>query len=85
MRSHMEQFDCTDSPLHLDDRGSIRVIGSRFTLDTLVHKFQVGNTPEDLHQGFPSLKQLNKSLLEGRGFEFLDQAEEDIDVDRFGY
>ena len=51
----MEQFDFTDSPLHLDDRGAIRVIGSRITLDTLVHRFQIGDTPEDLHEGFPSL------------------------------
>jgi hypothetical protein len=51
----MEQFDYTDSPLHQDVEGSIRVIGSRITLDTLVHKFQLGDTPEDLHEGFPSL------------------------------
>ena len=54
MRS-MEQLDFTDSPLHLDDRGAIRVIGSRITLDTLVAKFKLGDTPEDLHEGFPSL------------------------------
>src|SRR5215208_2456531 len=51
----MEQFDFTDSPLHQDDRGSIRVIGSRITLDTLVPKFKRGATPEDLHESFPSL------------------------------
>ena len=51
----MEQFDFTDSPLHQDDRGAIRVIGSRITLDTLVNRFKLGDTPEDLHDGFPSL------------------------------
>lgn len=51
----MEHFDFTDSPLHQDCRGVIRVIGSRITLDTLVHKFNAGDTPEDLHDGFPSL------------------------------
>ena len=51
----MEQFDFTDSPLHQDDRGVIRVIGSRITLDTLVNKYNAGDTPEDLHEGFPSL------------------------------
>ena len=51
----MEQFDFTDSPLHQDDRGAIRVIGSRITLDTLVGRFKQGDTPEDLHDGFPSL------------------------------
>jgi len=51
----MEQFDFTDSPLFMDDRGRIRVIDSRITLDILVHKFQRGDTAEDLHDGYPSL------------------------------
>lgn len=51
----MEQFDFTDSPLHLDDRGAIRVIGSRITLDTIVDSFKLGETPEEIHEGFPSL------------------------------
>ena len=51
----MEQFDFTDSPLHQDDKGAIRVIGSRITLDTIVHRFQVGDTPEDIEDGFPTL------------------------------
>ena len=55
MPSHMEQFDFTDSPLHLDDRGAIRVIGSRITLDTLVGAYQRGDTLEEIHEGFPSL------------------------------
>jgi uncharacterized protein (DUF433 family) len=55
MRSHMEHFDFTDSPLHQDCRGAIRVIGSRITLDTLVHKFKGGRTPEELQKSFPSL------------------------------
>ena len=55
MRGHMEQFDFTDSPLHLDDRGAIRVIGSRITLDTLVGAYQRGDTPEYIQDGFPSL------------------------------
>jgi len=51
----MEQFDFTDSPLHQDGRGVIRVIGSRITLDTLVHIYQRGDTLEEIHEGFPSL------------------------------
>ena len=51
----MEQFDFTDSPLHQDDRGAIRVIGSRITLDTLVSCFKQGDTPEEIQEGFPSL------------------------------
>ena len=34
---------------------TIRVIGSRITLDTLVHIFQRGDTVEDLAEGFPTL------------------------------
>ena len=55
MRRMEQQFDFTDSPLHQDDRGVIRVIGSRITLDTLVHIWQRGDTLEEIHEGFPSL------------------------------
>ena len=41
-------------PLEYRD-GSIRVIGSRITLDTLVHIFQRGETVEYLAEGFPTL------------------------------
>ena len=41
-------------PLEYRDR-SIRVIGSRITLDTLVHIFQRGDTVERLARGFPTL------------------------------
>jgi len=48
-------------PLHYDDRGTIRVKGSRVTLDTIVIRMQVGDTPEEIHDGFPSvtLAQIN--------------------------
>lgn len=55
MRGHMEQFDFTDSLLYQDDRGAIRVIGSRITLDTLMGAYQRGDTLEEIHEGFPSL------------------------------
>ena len=41
-------------PLEYRD-GSIRVIGSRITLDTLVGVFKRGNTVEELTEAFPSL------------------------------
>ena len=34
---------------------TIRVIGSRITLDTLVHIFQRGDTLEEIAEGFPTL------------------------------
>ena len=51
-------------PLHYDDRGTIRVKGSRVTLDTLVARMQVGDTREEIHEGFPSvtLEQINTIL-----------------------
>jgi uncharacterized protein (DUF433 family) len=51
----MEQFDFTNSPLRQDAEGTIRVIGSRITLDTLVHIWQRGDTFEDIQDGFPTL------------------------------
>jgi uncharacterized protein (DUF433 family) len=41
-------------PLHFFD-GSVRVIGSRITLDTIVGCYQMGDTPEDILDSFPSL------------------------------
>lgn len=42
-------------PLHQDRDGSIRVKDSRVTLDTIVGRMQVGDTLEEIHEGFPSI------------------------------
>ena len=42
-------------PLREDDRAAIRVTGSRITLDTVVTCFEMGETPEDILDGYPSL------------------------------
>ena len=42
-------------PLTQWDNGSIRVGGTRVTLDTVIARFQVGDTPEEIQSGFPSL------------------------------
>lgn len=42
-------------PLNYDDRGNIRVKGSRVTLDTIVARMQVGDTREEIHEGFPTV------------------------------
>ena len=39
-----------------DQDGSIRVTGSRVTLDTIVHRYQVGDSVEDIHDGFPTVR-----------------------------
>jgi uncharacterized protein (DUF433 family) len=48
-------------PLTQWQDGTIRVVGSRVTLDTIVGRMQVGDTPEDIHEGFPTvtLEQIN--------------------------
>jgi uncharacterized protein (DUF433 family) len=43
------------TPLVQDDDGTIRVSGSRITLDTLVGAFQKGATAEQIQDSFPSL------------------------------
>lgn len=42
-------------PLRYDGDDNIRVTGSRITLDTLVGCFEMGDTFEEIQEGFPSL------------------------------
>ena len=42
-------------PLARNDDGSIRVIGSRITLDSIVCEFRQGASPEQIQEDFPSL------------------------------
>ena len=51
-------------PLTQWDNGSIRVGGTRVTLDTVIARFQVGDTPEEIQSGFPSLtiEQVNATI-----------------------
>lgn len=42
-------------PLVQWEDGSIRVHGSRVTLDTIVIRMQVGDTVEEIHEGFPTV------------------------------
>jgi uncharacterized protein (DUF433 family) len=42
-------------PLKMDPQGVIRVSGTRVTLDTLIGFYQQGQTPEELHEGFPTI------------------------------
>lgn len=44
-----------DTPLTQDDSGTIRVKGSRVTIDTLVARYLQGDTVEGIHEGFPSV------------------------------
>jgi len=43
-------------PISTDDHGAIRVANTRVTLDVLVAAHQQGDTPEQIHEGFPTLR-----------------------------
>lgn len=42
-------------PLQTDEYGSIRVSGTRVTLDTLIGYYHQGESAEDLHESFPTV------------------------------
>jgi uncharacterized protein (DUF433 family) len=43
-------------PLSTDSQGTIRVGGTRVTLDTVVEVYQAGSTPEEIVRHFPTLQ-----------------------------
>lgn len=49
-------FEMEQVPLHFDKHGVARVTGSRVTLDTIVAFFEQGESPEDIVDGFPTLR-----------------------------
>ena len=44
-----------DVPLSTDADGVIRVSGTRVTLHTLISAYRLGESPEALHEGFPTV------------------------------
>lgn len=42
-------------PLERDEAGGLMVVGTRVALDTLVAAFQRGESPEEIHEGFPTV------------------------------
>ena len=43
-------------PLTLGEDGTIRITGSRVTLESVIHQFKNGATAEQIQEDFPSLK-----------------------------
>jgi len=43
-------------PIRRDDDGSIRVGGTRVLLDIIIACYHQGDTPERIHEGFPTVK-----------------------------
>ena len=62
-------------PLAQWDDGSIRVRGTRVTLDTIVARWKCGDTLEEIHEGFPclTLTQINDTIA----WYFSNQIEAD--------
>jgi uncharacterized protein (DUF433 family) len=42
-------------PMAVDKRGTVRIAGTRITLDTIVGAYNRGDTPDEIVYGFPSL------------------------------
>jgi uncharacterized protein (DUF433 family) len=51
----MPNLQTQAAPLTKDEHGVIRIVGSRITLDSVVHEFQQGATAEQIQEDFPSL------------------------------
>ncbi len=49
-------FEKEQVPLRVDKTGAVRVIGSRVTLDTIINFFEQGESPEEIVDGFPTLR-----------------------------
>jgi uncharacterized protein (DUF433 family) len=45
----------TTVPLSADEAGVLRVAGTRVSLDSVIHAFDEGATPEEIAQDFPTL------------------------------
>ena len=43
-------------PLQRDDDGTLRVIGTRVPLDTVIRQYEEGATPEEIAEDFSSLE-----------------------------
>jgi uncharacterized protein (DUF433 family) len=80
-----KRFNFPDTvPLVQLENGAVRVRDSRVTLETIVHRTQVGDTIEDIHSGFPtvSVSQINDILAwyhdnKPEADEYLQQVEEE--------
>lgn len=42
-------------PLQTDEHGTIHVANTRVTLDSIINFYLQGESPEDLHKGFPTV------------------------------
>ena len=43
-------------PISKDEYGAYKVAGTRVTLDVIIAAYRQGDTPEQIHEGFPTLR-----------------------------
>ena len=80
-----KRFNFPDTvPLVQLENGAVRVRNSRVTLETIIHRMQVGNTIKRIHEGFPtvSVSQIKDILAwyfdnKAEADEYLRQVEEE--------
>ena len=80
-----KRFNFPDTvPLVQLENGAVRVRDSRVTLETIVHRMQMGYTAEEINDGFPtvSVTQIKKILAwyfdnKAEADEYLQQVEEE--------
>ncbi|HVF43595.1 MAG TPA: DUF433 domain-containing protein [Pyrinomonadaceae bacterium] len=66
----------TTVPLFADEAGVLRVAGTRVSLDSVVHAFDEGATPEEIAQDFPSLSLADIYSVIGYCLQNRDEVEE---------
>ena len=49
------KIEAVSVPLSVDATGTVRVHGTRLTLDTVLGAYERGDTPDEIVEGFPSL------------------------------
>jgi uncharacterized protein (DUF433 family) len=61
-----------NTPLSVDENGTIRISGSRISLETIIQQFKLGATAEQIQEDFPSL---TLREIYGAIYYYLDNAE----------
>jgi uncharacterized protein (DUF433 family) len=84
METKRFNFPDTVPLVQLEKNGAVRVRNSRVTLETIVHRMQMGDTAEEINDGFPTVSVSTiKEILawyfdnKAEADEYLQQVEEE--------
>jgi len=69
-------------PLQADSDGSIRVVGTRLTLDTIITAYRDGAPPEEIVQRFPGLSLPDAYAVVGYYLRYPREVEAYLDARR---